>query len=125
MVISNPPQVYPDRQVREKLKQLGAENLFYPDQRLTALGQQEDFAVLTLAKTMQQKADAEQIYWHGFDNTIPGVGHWNVQGHQLAGQLIGDRLCQMVTEQKSKTLSLSLSPAKVEHNWPGIWELKE
>ncbi|QHV00617.1 SGNH/GDSL hydrolase family protein [Synechocystis sp. CACIAM 05] len=100
VVISNPPQVYPDRQVREKLKQLGAENLFYPDQRLTALGQQEDFAVLTLAKTMQQKADAEQIYWHGFENTIPGVGHWNVQGHQLAGELIGDRLCQMVTEQK-------------------------
>ncbi|MBE9194045.1 SGNH/GDSL hydrolase family protein [Synechocystis sp. LEGE 06083] len=99
VVISNPPQVYPDRQVREQLKQLGAENLFYPDQRLAQLGQKENFAVLTLAATMQQKADAEQSYWHGFDNTIPGVGHWNIQGHQLAGQLIGDRLCQMVTEK--------------------------
>jgi hypothetical protein len=96
VVISNPPQVYPDRQVREKLGELGAENLFYPDQRLKALGQKQGFAVLTLAETLQQKADTTNSYWHGFNNTIPGVGHWNEKGHQLAGKLIGDRLCQMV-----------------------------
>ncbi len=96
VVISNPPQVYPDRQVREKLGELGAENLFYPDQRLKALGQKQGFAVLTLAETLQEKADATNSYWHGFDNTIPGVGHWNEQGHLLGGKLIGDRLCQLV-----------------------------
>jgi hypothetical protein len=97
VVISNPPQVYPDRQVRNKLKELGAKDLFYPDQRLQKLGQDQNFAVLTLAKIFQEKADANKLYFHGFDNTIMGVGHWNEQGHQLAGQLIGDRLCQMVT----------------------------
>ncbi|MFM1842423.1 MAG: hypothetical protein RLZZ490_1159, partial [Cyanobacteriota bacterium] len=97
VTISNPPQVYPDRQVREKLKQLGAENLFYPDQRIAQFGQSQGIEVITLAPILQQKADQTGTYWHGFDNTIMGTGHWNEKGHQLAGELIGDRLCQRLT----------------------------
>ncbi len=97
VIISNPPQVYPDRQVREKLKQLGAENLFYPDQRIAEFGQTHGIEVITLAPIFQQKADQTGTYWHGFENTIMGTGHWNEKGHQLAGELIGDRLCQRLT----------------------------
>ena len=33
---------------------------------------------------------------HGFANTKLGTGHWNETGHQLAGQLIADRLCDLI-----------------------------
>jgi len=99
ITLSNPPQVYPDRQIREKLAQLGAENLFYPDQRLAQFGQNQGIEVITLAPIFQQQADQTTTYWHGFENTILGIGHWNEKGHQLAGEIIGDRLCQQLSNQ--------------------------
>lgn len=96
VVISNPPQVYPDRQIRERLMKLGAKDLFYPGQRLEALGEKQGFSVLSLAPILQTKAEQNELFFHGFSNTMLGVGHWNEQGHQLAGQLIGDRLCPML-----------------------------
>ena len=101
VTISNPPQVYPDLKIRDaagtlrdRLSQLGATNLFYPDERIQKLGQKNGFTVFNLAKPMQEYADKNQVFLHGFDNTRMGVGHWNKQGHQLAGKLITQKLCQ-------------------------------
>ncbi|MEB3309258.1 MAG: SGNH/GDSL hydrolase family protein [Snowella sp.] len=94
LTISNPPQVYPDLQVRERLKELGAKNLFYPDQRIQQLGQVNGFTVFNLAPEMQTYADQNQVHLHGFENTRLGVGHWNRKGHAVAGKLITDKLCQ-------------------------------
>jgi hypothetical protein len=94
VTISNPPQVYPDLKIRHRLSQLGASNLFYPDERIQKLGQKNGFTVFNLAKPMQEYADKNQIFLHGFENTRMGVGHWNKQGHQLAGKLITEKLCQ-------------------------------
>ncbi|PZV24205.1 MAG: G-D-S-L family lipolytic protein [Snowella sp.] len=101
VTISNPPQVYPDLKIRDaagtlrdRLSQLGATNLFYPDERIQKLGQKKGFTVFNLAKPMQEYADKNQVFLHGFDNTRMGVGHWNKQGHQLAGKLITQKLCQ-------------------------------
>ena len=96
VTISNPPQVYPDLQIRDRLGQLGAKNLFYPDERIQKLGQNNGFTVFNLAKPMQEYADKNQVYLHGFDNTRMGVGHWNKEGHQLAGKLITEKLCQPI-----------------------------
>lgn len=98
VTISNPPQVYPDRQVRERLKELGANNLFYPDQRIQTLGQTNGFTVFNLAPLMQMYADKNQVYLHGFENTRLGVGHWNQKGHEIAGNLITDKLCQKLSQ---------------------------
>jgi hypothetical protein len=94
VTLSNPPQVYPDRAVRQELAKQGATNLFYPDQRLAKLGKQANFAVLNLAPQFQAQADQNKTYFHGFNNTLMGIGHWNQDGHQLAGKLIADYLCQ-------------------------------
>ncbi len=94
VTISNPPQVYPDLKVRERLKELGAKNLFYPDQRIQKLGQTNGFTVFNLAPSMQTYADRNQVYLHGFNNTRLGVGHWNQTGHEVAGKLITDELCK-------------------------------
>jgi hypothetical protein len=96
VTISNPPQIYPDLQIRDRLGQLGAKNLFYPDERIQKLGQNNGFRVFNLAKPMQEYADKNQVYLHGFDNTRMGVGHWNKQGHQLGGKLISEKLCQKI-----------------------------
>ena len=96
VTISNPPQVYPDLKIRDRLSQLGATNLFYPDERIQKLGQNNGFTVLNLAKPMQEYADKNQVFLHGFDNTRMGVGHWNKQGHELAGKLITEKLCQKI-----------------------------
>ena len=96
VTLSNPPQVYPDLTVRQELAKQGATNLFYPDERIAKLGKKENFAVLNLAPTFQAQADKNQTYFHGFQNTLMGIGHWNADGHQLAGKLIADYLCQNV-----------------------------
>jgi hypothetical protein len=96
VTISNPPQVYPDLKIRDRLKEIGATNLFYPDERIQKLGQKKGFTVFNLAKPMQEYADKNQVFLHGFDNTRMGVGHWNKQGHQLAGKLITEKLCQSI-----------------------------
>jgi hypothetical protein len=96
VTISNPPQVYPDLKIRDRLSQLGATNLFYPDERIQKLGQNNGFKVFNLAKPMQEYADKNQVFLHGFNNTRMGVGHWNKQGHELAAKLITEKLCQKI-----------------------------
>jgi hypothetical protein len=88
-------QVYPDRRTRDEMMiDLGVSDLFYPDRRIQALGEREGFAVLSLAMPFQAYADAHGVFLHGFDNTALGKGHWNEDGHRLAGNLIARRLCE-------------------------------
>jgi hypothetical protein len=100
VTLSNPPQVYPKNfeALQTKLKELGAENLFYPDQRLAQLGQRENFPVITLAPYLQRYSQEQQVFLHGFANTAFGVGHWNAAGHQLAGAKIATELCRGLTK---------------------------
>src|SRR5205085_9902386 len=51
-------QVYPDRAVRQRfMRSVGADDLFYPNRRLEALGERAGIEILTLAPTMQEYAD--------------------------------------------------------------------
>jgi hypothetical protein len=95
VTLSNPLQVHPDRAVREAYQRtLGVADLFYPERRLSELGRREGFPVTALAPRMQQYAAEHQVYLHGFPNTKPGDGHWNADGHGLAGQWIAESLLQ-------------------------------
>jgi hypothetical protein len=89
VTLSNPPQVSIDvagRQAYER--RLGVDDLFYPERRITALGQRAGFPVLNLAPSLQAYAIEHQALLHGFANTPPGMGHWNENGHRLAGEQI-------------------------------------
>jgi hypothetical protein len=91
-------QVWPDSQVRAHFeKRLGVADLFYPDQRIAALGRREGFEVLTLAQPLQAYAQAHHVFLHGFANTPQGFGHWNAIGHAQAGSLIAAKICSMMT----------------------------
>jgi hypothetical protein len=90
-------QVWPDPAVREKFaRQLKVPDLLYPDHRIAALGQRDNFAVLTLAEPLQRYAEEHRAFLHGFKNTPMGFGHWNATGHAQAGALITQKLCSMI-----------------------------
>jgi hypothetical protein len=81
-------QVTPDRKKKERfLRELGAEDLYYPERRLAELGKREGIPVLNLAPSMAQEAEERQVYFHAADQ-IAGIGHWNEEGHRTAGQRI-------------------------------------
>ena len=94
---STGPQVHPDVAVRQSFeKRLGVTHLFYPDLRIRDLGERKDFAVLNLAPLFQTYAEQHRVFLHGFENSVLGTGHWNKEGHRLAGELIASKLCSDV-----------------------------
>lgn len=93
--LSNSAQVHPDATVRQQVAaQLGVTDLLYPDHRIRELGVRASIPVLTLAPLLQRYAEERQIFLHGFANSGMGIGHWNEQGHAVAGQLIAQRVCE-------------------------------
>jgi hypothetical protein len=90
-------QVWPDSRVRKAFEEkLGVPDLFYPDRRIAALGRRQGFTVLMLAQPLQAFAEQHHVFLHGFSNTPMGFGHWNANGHALAGKLIAGKLCAMI-----------------------------
>ncbi len=97
VVLTNSHQVHPDVSVRSELaRTLGVNDLFYPDRRVERFCQSHGIPVLLLAPDFQEYATQHTVYLHGFAkgfrNTL-GTGHWNQNGHRLAGQAIADWLC--------------------------------
>jgi hypothetical protein len=102
-------QAWPDRAVRERFqKHLGVTELFYPDERIAALGRREGFDVLTLAQPLQAYAESHHVFLHGFPNTPKGFGHWNAIGHSLAGKLIAERLSTMIAQGQCPTCTAAI-----------------
>jgi hypothetical protein len=94
VTLSNGPQVLPDPKLREEFKKrFGITDLFYPDDRIKSLGAREGISVLTLAPELQEFAERNNVFLHGFGENI-GNGHWNATGHRVAGELIAKKMCE-------------------------------
>lgn len=95
VVLTSGIQVHPDPAVRSAFAaRLGVPDLLYPDRRLQDLGQREGFPVLSLAPPLADEARRGRLFFHGFPNTEPGLGHWNADGHRAAARFIAPWLCQ-------------------------------
>ncbi len=93
VTLSTGSQVHPDAAVRQSVEShLGVPHLFYPDFHIRDLGQREGFAVLNLALPFQVYAQEHGMFLH-FESSGMGTGHWNTEGHRLAGVLIAQKLC--------------------------------
>jgi len=93
VTLSNGPQVAPLSESRTNfMRRFGVTDLFYPDNRIKALGMRDNFEVLTLAPEMQRYASKNNVILHGFEQNL-GSGHWNAAGHQLGGDLLAQKLC--------------------------------
>ncbi|PWT94006.1 MAG: hypothetical protein C5B55_03420 [Blastocatellia bacterium] len=91
--LSKPEQVIPNaHQSSSFMSQIGVSTLFYPDERIKALGTKEGFEVITLAPEMQKYAQANKVFLHGFGSNI-GNGHWNENGHRVASDLLAESIC--------------------------------
>jgi len=95
-------QVHPDPAVRRAfMKRLKVDTLSYPDERLAAFGQREGIPVLALAPALQRVAERENVFLHGFPNTAPGEGHWNVRGHAAAAREMAGWVCGMLGDGRT------------------------
>lgn len=93
VTLSNGPQVLPNRAAREEfVKRFGITDLFYPDDRIKSFGAREGISVITLAPELQEFAERNNVFLHGFGENI-GNGHWNPAGHRAAGELIAKKTC--------------------------------
>jgi hypothetical protein len=93
VTVTNGIQVDPDVSNRITFaKSLGACDLFYPDHRLERFCLDHHIPILLLGPPFQEYATQHQIFLHGFGKNL-GIGHWNQNGHRLAGQTIAKWLC--------------------------------
>jgi hypothetical protein len=94
VTLSNGIQVAPSAQVRaDFMKRLGVKDLYYPDNRIKALGERDGFEVLNLAPSLLSYAEQNGIYLHGFGSDL-GSGHWNEKGHAIAAELLSRSFCE-------------------------------
>ena len=97
VTLSNGIQVDPRVEERRRmLDALEVDDLFYPDRRVEQFCNENDIPVLVLAPLLRQMAEKEMISLHGFQNTGPFKGHWNQNGHRLAGELISKRILELL-----------------------------
>lgn len=97
-------QVYPDGRVRQAMiDRLKVPDLFYPDRRLEAVCEREGIAFIDLSQPMQQAADRDKVFFHGFGKEI-GNGHWNEAGHRFAGETLGEKIAQDFLESEVSTV---------------------
>jgi hypothetical protein len=94
VTLSNAIQVDPRPEIRTAyMSALNVSELFYPDTRIAELAEKESINRLILAPMLYEKAKMQGTYFHGFENTQLGSGHWNENGHAIAGELIAERIC--------------------------------
>lgn len=98
VTLSNGIQVHPDPSVRlATMHHFGVNDLFYADNRIRILCEKHRIPVLNLVPAMQKYAEEKNVFLHGFKNTELGTGHWNENGHRIAGELIADKICADAT----------------------------
>jgi hypothetical protein len=89
VTLTNGAQVHPRPEVRRLLMvEMGVESLDYPDLRIRALAAREGIPIVTLLTSMSEQALKTGKFYHGFPASTLGQGHWNEEGHRLAGELI-------------------------------------
>lgn len=93
VTLSNGIQVYPNQKMREDfMKKVGSTDIFYPDKRIKSFGTRENITVYNLAPELQAYADRNNAVLHGFGENL-GNGHWNVEGHRIAAEILAPKLC--------------------------------
>jgi hypothetical protein len=95
VILTTPILAYPEPVVRQQYGEaVGVTDWFYPEKRITALGEKDNFTTINLGQTFQAYAEEKNVCLHGFDNAYPCFGHFNALGHQLAGEIVAKTLCQ-------------------------------
>ena len=93
--LSNGIQVHPDPRVRARFaERLGVEDLWAPERRLEAIATRHGIDHLALAPLLLAHAETTGRCLHGFVGAVACGGHWNAEGHRVAGEILADHLCR-------------------------------
>lgn len=93
--LTNPIQVYPSESyLKEYKKKNNIDNIFYPEIRLNKFSKKNSIKLILTSQIMREEALEKNIFFHGFDNTKLGTGHWNVLGHDFASKIISKGICK-------------------------------
>lgn len=96
-IVPNGIQVHPDPAVWKAFAEhLGVRDLLEPVRRVEAIGNRHGFPVVSLVEPLRKYAEETQTFLHGFENTEPGSGHWNGEGHRAAARFLSDFLCHNI-----------------------------
>ena len=102
VTVTSGPQVNPDPLARQAfMSRLKTQDLFYVERRIETVSQREHFPVLALAPVFVKYASDHQTALHGFGAQL-NLGHWNAEGHRLAGETIAETLCEMLMSRGSE-----------------------
>lgn len=99
--LANAAQITPDLDQRRALeRELGVDDLYYPDRRIHGVAEAIGVPVISLAEPMADYAARQQVQLTGgYTARVPeGSGHWNERGYQLAADLVGERICAAAPE---------------------------
>ena len=94
--LANTAQITPDLEARRALeRELGVDDLYYPDRRIRGVAEAIGVPVISLAEPMADYAARHRVHLQGgYTARVPeGAGHWNERGYQLAADLVGERIC--------------------------------
>jgi len=101
VTLSNAIQVHPDPEARRAYREgLQVDDLRYPDRRVAAVGERAGFPTLELVPHLREVAEQRGEALHGFPNTQPNTGHWNEEGHRVAGEHIAQWLCEHLVSRE-------------------------
>ncbi|MGB0910356.1 MAG: SGNH/GDSL hydrolase family protein [Nitrospirales bacterium] len=96
---TSPNQIDSEQQALVKSR-LGVKTLDYPEKRLRKMAESMGFPILNLLYEFQRYTEEHGEYLHGFSNTKLGAGHWNEKGHDLAANLMSEKICRDVMPQQ-------------------------
>ncbi len=93
--LSNGIQVHPDPAVRAQFRAaIGSPDLLYPDKRVAEIAARAGIPSLALAPVLAAHAESTHTYLHGWPGPGLGKGHWNPDGHRVAGEALATWVCQ-------------------------------
>jgi hypothetical protein len=95
VVLDNDVQALPNPKSRENFMQaIGVTDLSYPNRRVAEFCKSQGIEVADIAPAMQDYAERNNLYLHGFGKDI-GNGHWNAAGHAQAAELMTGKVCEI------------------------------
>ena len=122
VIITMGLQVHPDIKVRQEFMQkYQLDDLFYPEDRFVNFAKGHGIPTLALARKFQKTAEQENVYFHGFENTRMGEGHYNQNAHTLMANMLTDFYCKSlpVPEQNVNWSSFNSLPSVGCNTIPG------
>ena len=110
MTLSTAIQVHPAASARDAYaKKIGATDLGLPERRFEAFARERGIDWLSPVPDLLRAAESSGECVHGSPGPWECQGHWNAEGHRIAGEALADALCAQLEPQAT-----SRSPASID-----------